>query len=495
MKRSFLFFIVFFLVLTGFANSLTELDLASRFRHHVRILTSDTLQGRGLGTEGSQRARDYIVEAFAEAGIKPFDEWEEEYIQPFSFRQGLAWISAYNIAGYIEGTDSVLKNEFIVIGAHYDHLGYEMEDGEKTIYPGADDNASGVAAIIELGRYFSQHPDLLGRSLIIVAFDAEESGLVGSGYFIDQLPVPIEKAKLMFSFDMVGMYTENNGLELRGIGSMVEGRELAAQIAVQQNIELRNTSSNIERRTDTAPFGDAGIPSVHVFTGTKSPYHKPEDVYQLLDFEGMKRIHQYMTVLIRDVSRQQKIDAEASLIAHAEAVKSGSISKRASVGFLVNTGSGFHRYTEEFYRANSIFNISTGLFVQIPLTDGITLQPEVLYDLNGSKVEEGEMYRHSLSFPFNVQIGMARTPDNPVRTYVFGGPYYRYSFAGNTAGTRLDFQVYDQQEWGYSFGIALEIFQFTVGYTYRRGINGLFLDEGQPEILQSNKYFTVGYSF
>ncbi len=468
-------------------------DLEEVFRAHVRVLASDSLQGRGLGTEGTERARDYIAREFAQAGLRAMPGIEGGYLQSFSFRQRLAWIPGTNIVGYVEGSDPVLKNEYIVLGAHYDHLGFEKDNGEKTIYPGADDNASGVAAIIELGRYFAARPGLLKRSLIIVAFDAEESGLIGSRWFVDNSPVPVENIKLMFSFDMVGMYGANNGVHLRGMGSMENGVETAMHKAAKTGIALRNTGSNIERRTDTAPFGDAGIPAVHVFTGTKSPYHKPEDQYHLLDYVGMVKIHEFMTTFIPELASREQIEPAPALIAHAQ-VQAGKRLPRLLFGFNLNTGSGFHRYDDEFFRANSLFATSAGFYLQVPVSQLLTLQQEALFDVNGSKIEGGNFRRYSATLPLNLQLGTPRASGNPARVFVFAGPYFRYSFGGTEAGESIDFDLFEQQEWGYSYGLTLEVFMFSIGFTHRRAVTGLFNDS-DINVFDSNNYFTLGYRF
>jgi aminopeptidase YwaD len=466
-----------------------DTDLSVRLRDHVRILASDSLHGRGLGTEGTELAREYIVSQFMEAGITPLFDY---FLQPFKFRSGVAWIPAVNIAGFIEGSDPVLKNEFIVIGAHYDHIGYTRNETGKTIFPGADDNASGVAAIIEIGRYFVQNPSLLGRSLIIVAFDAEESGLWGSRNFVENSPVPLDRIKLMFSFDMVGMYAANRGLHLRGMGSLEGGVDMAKSIAGQKSVSLRNTGSNIERRTDTAPFGDRGIPAVHVFTGTKSPYHKPGDKYHLLDYDGMSKVTVYMKSLLAEFSNKRALVPDNSLLV---ADGPGAKSKAFSYGLVVNNGSGFHRYKDEFYRADPLHIFSAGLYFQVPVSKLFTIQPEILYDYNGSRVPGGNFRRHSVTIPFNLQIGTPRQLASGIRIYLFGGAWYRYSFTNNQDSFNLEsIQLSNPKEWGYSAGIGLEIFRFMVGFTGRTGLSNIN-QEHSGKVMDSNRNFTLGYRF
>jgi aminopeptidase YwaD len=487
MKRFISFLSIVFSTLVVYSGH--DTDLSVRLRDHVRILASDSLYGRGLGTEGSEMAREYIVSQFMEAGITPLFDY---FLQPFKFRSGVAWIPAVNIAGYIEGSDPVLKNEFIVIGAHYDHIGYTRNEGGKTIFPGADDNASGVATIIEIGRYFVQNSSLLGRSLIILAFDAEESGLRGSRYFVENSPVPLDKIKLMFSFDMVGMYATNQGIHLRGMGSLEGGVDMAQSIAGQKNVSLKNTGSNIERRTDTAPFGDRGIPAAHVFTGTKSPYHKPGDKYHLLDYDGMSKITVYMKSLLAEFSNKRALVPDNSLLATNE---SDVKSKAFSYGLVLNNGSGFHRYKDEFYRANPLHVFSSGLYFQVPVSKLFTIQTEILYDFNGSRVPGGNFRRHSLTVPLNMQIGTPRQLASGVRIYIFGGAWYRYSFTNNQDNFDLGLMdLSNPNEWGYSAGVGLDIFRFMVGFTSRAGLSNINQDHSE-KVMDTNRYFTLGYRF
>lgn len=476
-------------VLFSLGGNATELE--QQLRDHVRILASDSLQGRGLGTQGAERARNYIIQQFREAGIEPL---AEDYLQPFNFRQNLVWVDAWNIVGVVRGTDPVLRNEYILIGAHYDHLGFTMDGDSKRIFPGADDNASGVAAIIEIGRHFAQNPDLLGRSLIIVAFDAEESGLLGSRYFVNHAPVPLVQIRKMFSLDMVGMYAANNGVHLRGISSLVQGDDLARELAGNMEVSIRRTGQRIERRTDTAPFGDSGIPATHVFTGQKSPYHKPGDQYHLLDYQGMARVVVFMNGLLAELSVRPVLEPASSL---PEVSVQSQAKRRQGVaaGALVNIGSGFHRYPDEFFTADALFAFSAGLYLQVPLTRLLTLQGEAHYDRNASMISGGEFYRHSVTFPLNIQIGTPGGMSQDVRLFYFAGPYYRYSFAGKVAGEAMDFDnLFRNEEWGYSMGVGMNIFRVYIGYTSRRALTSLSRLEAF-DLRDSNGYFTLGYRF
>jgi aminopeptidase YwaD len=486
MKRCEFLLLIFFASLS-LAHAQDQ-ELKERLRAHVRFLTADSLEGRGLGTAGSILVRDYLIQQFSDAGIKPFGE---SYVQPFMFRLGVAWIPGENIIGYVEGSDPVLKKEFVLIGAHYDHLGYKLEHGNKVIYPGADDNASGVASILEIGRYFSENPQLLKRSLLIAAFDAEESGLHGSRYLANNLPEEASLIKMMFSLDMVGMYSDFGGMNLIGMGTLSSGEGIATSVAGKRNFPLKKSGERIVRNTDTAPFGDLGIPAAHAFTGTKSPYHKPGDTYDLLDYEGMAIINYYLIDLITELSGTEEL-LPAKRFAK-QSTRGGVPGFQA--GWMVSNGSGYHRYQEEFYRANSSYNLNTGLFLSLPLGKTFTLEQEFLYDLNGSKINGGNFYRHSITLPLNLQVGTPRSRNQDVRFFIFGGGYYRYSFAGTSAGVRIDFvNEFDPQEWGYQTGTGMEIFRFRLSFTNRRALTSL-LRNGPADIRDSNSMFTFSYTF
>lgn len=470
--------------------------LRDALSHHVEILASDSLEGRGLGTDGTEKARRYITGQYAAAGISPWPLISDDYFQPFQIRERLSWVDAFNIVGFIEGSDPILKDEYIVIGAHYDHLGYEIDDdNQMRIYPGADDNASGVSAIIELGKHFAANPKLLKRSLLIIAFDAEESGLLGAEYFVNNLPIDQNQIKLMFSLDMVGMLDTYGKLDLKGIGSARGLSETSITIAQNHDLAIGNTGNNIERRTDTAPFGDVGIPATHVFTGLKSPYHKPEDTFDLLDYDGMVVIHGFMTDLITQLAAMPEIIPDSQVFPDVD--KDGSPKTNYIYGGLtLHVGSGYHQYKDEFYRANPAVIGAVGLFVQVPLSPTLSIQQDVIYDMNGSQAQTGVFRRHSVTFPLHLQLGTPRMSVANLRTYVSAGPYFRYNFAGSDGAESLDFTIYQEQEWGYSVGWGFDIFDFTVGYTNRSSFTSLFLDkQDQPNILDNNHYFTIGYRF
>ncbi|MCC5930696.1 MAG: M20/M25/M40 family metallo-hydrolase [Cyclobacteriaceae bacterium] len=482
--------LLLFLVYIPAKSQVTQqLPPAERLQQHVAILASDSLEGRGLGTQGKTKARDYIARQFAEAGLLPY---ASDYFQHFYLRFQLVTVEASNVIGYVEGVDPVLRNEYIVIGAHYDHLGFEFKDGVKRVYSGADDNASGTAALIEIARHFAANPQLTKRSLIFIAFDAEESGLLGAKRFVeDNSQFSVDQIKAMFSLDMVGKYHENKGLMLKGMGLIKDAPKMALSLANDRNMQILDTSAEVEARTDTWPFGEVGIPAIHVFTGYKhTPYHKPEDKYDLLDYQGMARVTEYMNVLVSAISDMPEIKPVPAL---QQLQKTGA--KKFNSGALISLGNARHQFPDDFVKAKGIFAFNAGLFGQLHLSRKISLQSEVLYDYNGSRSSDGRFYRHSLTIPMHLQWNAVHESAGMVRVFPMAGAYYRYHMAGKTEGVQLDFRnLHMPDEWGLSLGLGVDIMRVHVAYTWRRSFSSAFRTAELNAVPVENN-FTIGYKF
>ena len=463
-------------------------DLSKRLEQHVSILAADSMDGRGVGTEGTIKARNYINSQFREIGLLPYDD---DYFQDFRFRTGSSWVSGTNIIGWLKGSDPALQNEYIVLGAHYDHVGYEIKDNEKVIYHGADDNASGTAAVIELARYFKANPQLAKRSLIFCAFDAEESGLIGSTRFVKENTLVADSVICkMFSLDMVGMLTANGGLILKGISTLDEGENIARTLADKQGIRLKETSADIEGGTDTWPFGEKKIPATHVFTGIKSPYHKPEDTWEKLDYEGMAKITEFMELLVAELSARPEL--VPSQVFTSQQKPAGL---KFNAGVTAGMGSSRHKYAHEFYTANSIFAGYAGLFMQVDVGKKFTIQPEVLFQSDGSKSAEGNFRRQSIVVPLNVHFNMVNQYGGLVKAYLLAGGYYLHSFSGKNGDTDLDFDnEFNAAEWGMDFGMGMDIKKWQVKSTWNYSITDLSKIR-DVEIYPMGWYLSVGYKF
>ncbi len=213
-----------------------------------------------------------------------------------------------NIIGMIEGSDPALKNEYIIIGAHYDHLGMggkgsgsRMTDS-MALHPGADDNASGVAGIIEMSRILNKERKKLKRSIIVVAFGAEEIGLLGSKYFADHPVVSLEKIKMMINYDMIGrLRRENMFLTVAGTGTFKDGDSFIFEIAAPYDFNLRFSESGYGA-SDHATFYSKDVPVLFISTGAHVDYHTPMDMAEKINYQGIQMVVDLSLDMIRKIA-------------------------------------------------------------------------------------------------------------------------------------------------------------------------------------------------
>lgn len=215
-----------------------------------------------------------------------------------------------NIVAYLEGSDSILKNEYIIIGAHYDHLGFggcgsgSRKPEVYQIHNGADDNASGVSAVLEIAEFFANNQNLTKRSLIFVAFGAEERGLLGSEFFVNNLPVKKEQISAMINFDMIGKYGKSLGIV--STGSAIEFDSLINSVQIDTNLLLVKTHRQKSNGSDHASFIKAGIPAVFFYASTAEDYHTPEDDVVFIKPEKTTEIANFAIKLIVKISNLPK---------------------------------------------------------------------------------------------------------------------------------------------------------------------------------------------
>jgi hypothetical protein len=204
-------------------------------------------------------------------------------------------VTTQNIVGYIEGNDAILKNEYIIIGAHYDHLGFGGEgSGSRmpdtvAVHHGADDNASGVSGIIELSAQIAKNKNGFKRSLIVVAFSAEEMGLLGSRYFVKNLPVSKDKIIAMLNFDMIGRLNEKKSISVGGTGTAVEWEQMLNDLSAESGLTMAFSPEGFGA-SDHASFYAENIPVLFFSTGAHADYHTPMDVWEKINFEGLKMV-------------------------------------------------------------------------------------------------------------------------------------------------------------------------------------------------------------
>ena len=256
--------------------------LPEQLARHTNVLTDANMQGRGLGSNGLARAAHYIAEQFREAGLQAVSG---TYIQ--SWRQEVpdfGQVTMANVLGMIPGADATLSSEPVVLGAHYDHLGLNGETGE--FFPGADDNASGISVLIEVARKLARSftPQ---RPILFVAFTGEESGLLGSDYFVNSSPggLQVSSAFAMVNLDAVGRL-EGGALQIFGTESAYEWPFMAQGIGFTIGVSSQLAAQTVAS-SDHVSFLNVGIPAIHLFSGTHLDYHQSTDTADKLDLGGM----------------------------------------------------------------------------------------------------------------------------------------------------------------------------------------------------------------
>lgn len=210
---------------------------------------------------------------------------------------------AYNVIGILEGTDPVLKNEAIVLGAHYDHLGHggssSLDPNSTAIHYGADDNASGTSALLELARQFAKAKKNK-RTIIFAAFSGEEEGLLGSKYYVNNPMFPIDKTVAMINMDMVGRLKDEK-LTVGGIGSATEWKALVEGKNPADSKFTLALSEDGFGPSDHSSFYGKQVPVLFFFTGTHLDYHKPSDTADKINYAGLTNITHYVSSLVKAV--------------------------------------------------------------------------------------------------------------------------------------------------------------------------------------------------
>jgi hypothetical protein len=274
----------------------------ARFRAHVAYLASDDLEGRGVSSAGSTKAMQYLIRHFHEAGLKGLGS-QDDWYQDFPL-DGQKKIVARNVLAVFPGKGA-LAGEAIIVSAHHDHKGIDpalVKAGKDGIYNGADDNASGCAALLLLAQAVSAERARLPasyRTVIFASFDAEELGLVGSRYYVRHPLWPLNKTTANINFDMVGRLFRGKVMALDSESSaFVTERIMALAAQCGLGVETRLHGAG---RADSASFLDQAIPAVHFNSGLHSDYHQVTDEASKIDSDGGARISWLAYRLLREM--------------------------------------------------------------------------------------------------------------------------------------------------------------------------------------------------
>ena len=471
------------LILLPFSSAFAQTQ-QERLTRHVYYLASDSLRGREAGSEDAAKAAAYIVKQFEEIGLQPY--FEEGWYQTFE-KHGTTY---QNIVGIIPGNDPVLKDEYIIIGAHYDHLGIRNDE----IYNGADDNASGTATIIEMARILKRQQSQLKRSVIIAAFDAEEKGLWGSYDLTNKLD--LTKVKLMMSVDMVGWLEKGKTLRLQGAATIKDGKRLLREEAEKMHLDIKTKDfeTSLIGATDTQGFAEKGVATLYVTTGLKSPYHKPQDDPELIDYKGMDRITDYLSDVTMRCANDEDFAPSGKISPnHSSKKKTFEIGPSVS---LVNASIAFPKAG---FNGKSQSGVDAGMMAQVYLGSNLLLETGASYEyLRAKYPDENNLFNAHLSYrqqsvlvPLNLHFVFA-TAGSIYATLGIGGYYGRVLKA--ELQEMPEVQI-DPNQYGLSWSIGFRIGRLKVSGGRRYQLNQMFTNDGAPKAKFHAGNFIIGYYF
>jgi hypothetical protein len=290
----------------GDAEVSADIHVAELKAHVYRLASPEFLGRRG---PGGARAAHYVAEAFERLGLKP--AFGESYYQdiPSLLHEGTpkASVMGRNVAAVLPGTDPRLQDEWVLLSAHFDHLGKRGQ----VLYPGADDNASGVAMLLEVAENFALCGTKPRRTLVFVAFDQEEAGLLGSTFFATKPPRSLRHLKAFLTADMLGRSMANVMNEyvfVLGSEHSPRLRELLNEVAPPPGLKVGRLQADlIGTRSDYGPFRDCQVPFLFFSTGQHPDYHQSTDRPERIDYDKLQR----NCLLIRDLTRRLANDDEA----------------------------------------------------------------------------------------------------------------------------------------------------------------------------------------
>ena len=294
-------------------STLTPEITGADITEYITYLASDSLKGREAGTADEAVAGNYIADLFRDFGLEPAGD-DNTYLQEFTINtaklnnphatdesEGEKRI-AKNVVGLLQGTGT--SDEFIIIGAHYDHLGMgsfgSLYSGDPRIHNGADDNASGTAGLLELAHYFSKNrPE---TDILFLAFSGEEMGLLGSAHYVEEPTVDLDNALAMINMDMIGRLKEK--LIIFGIGTADDWETIVTDANTDSlTIDLVPDGTGA---SDHTSFYYKNIPVLHYFTDTHADYHRPSDDVQYINADGEAEVLNHLVRVVNTLDTMDK---------------------------------------------------------------------------------------------------------------------------------------------------------------------------------------------
>lgn len=300
---------------------------AGAIRSDIATLSADAWEGRGTGTAGNDSAAAWVARRYVALKLVPIAvdstgascgraagiACPASFLQPFVARPAARThegapspgLRTQNVVAMIPGTDPVLRNQYVVIGAHIDHLGRQPDfsldpEAKDAIRNGADDNASGTAAVMELARLFKRQPTR--RSLVFSHFSGEELGLLGSSRWVASPPVALNAVQAMVNFDMVGRMRENK-LIVYGVATATEMRGIVDSANTKVGLRL-TAQGDGTGPSDHASFYLKDMPVLHFFTDIHDDYHRATDDIEKINAEGEAQVIALAERIVRDLANR-----------------------------------------------------------------------------------------------------------------------------------------------------------------------------------------------
>jgi len=283
-----------------------------RLLDDIKFLSDDKLQGRETGSPGADTAAAYLARRFSEVGLQPA---AGGWFQSFTIGReapGLRPARAVplvgkNVIGILPGRDPVLRNQTVILGAHYDHLGlggFGSLDPDSTgaVHNGADDNASGVAALIQVAARLAVSPP--ARTVVFIAFSGEELGLLGSAYYVKAPIYPLSGTLAMVNLDMVGRL-RNGRLIVYGARSAGQFPALLDSLNWYAGFDLKAQGDGYGP-SDQSSFYAAKRPVLHLFTDLHEDYHRSTDDWQKINLDGLKRVSDFTLGLVTALANRRR---------------------------------------------------------------------------------------------------------------------------------------------------------------------------------------------
>ena len=315
---------------------------ASRLKAHVEWLADPAREGRGLGSTGLDEATAWLADRFAEIGLRPGGD-DGGWLQRFTVATGPDGtpVETANVIGWLPGSKADFEGQSTIVSAHLDHLGRGWPDvragQEGLVHPGADDNASGVAVMLEVARALASAgaPE---RSIVFIGFSAEEAGRLGSKHWVEHAtPLPLEGVRSAINLDTVGRLGEGK-IQVIATGTATEWPHLFRGVGFVTGIEFEAVREALES-SDQASFIEKGIPAVQLFTGAHADYHSSTDTTEKVDAAGMVKVATFLKESVAYLaSRPEPLTATIEGGAKPAAAAPAGGGRRVSFGSVPDFG-------------------------------------------------------------------------------------------------------------------------------------------------------------